>query len=114
MKITKNKKRIDPRYFLNETAMGPRQGGEELQLLVDEAILIYCGRRDRLRSTDQGCEDFASCLLSKIIDDVKLSDPIHRGGGPWTTETLLEEMGRVIKERGTHAVNCSAGWDAEV
>jgi hypothetical protein len=107
MKITKNKKRIDPRYFLDETAMSPHQPAGE-HVLHDEVVRIYCERAGPEPSEFwwTSCEDFARCLLNKIINDVELSDPIHRGGGPWTTETLLEEMERVVMERGTHAARC--------
>jgi hypothetical protein len=88
MKITKNKKRIDPRYFLSETAVAHTRAGEHI--LHDEVVRMYCQRHGV--DGDPMCEDAARCLLDVVINDVEISDPIHRGGGPWTAADLLEEM----------------------
>tara|TARA_R100000008_G_scaffold20616_1_gene10760 strand:+ start:4386 stop:4691 length:306 start_codon:yes stop_codon:yes gene_type:complete len=89
MKITKNKKRIDPRYFLNETAVPHRRAGEHI--LHDEVIRMYCQRHGG--AGDPMCEDTARCLLDRVVNDMEISDPIHRGGAAdWSAADLLEEM----------------------
>jgi hypothetical protein len=65
MKITKNKKRIDPRYFLNE------QGREEEEL-ISESIL------DQL---EHGGEADPSTLEKAWNSYMEFLDSVHGGGG---------------------------------